>query len=269
MMKLKYLISGILIIAFSGCGDELIKSNWLNSEIIIDGNQLDWQGKLHYLEKKHTAVGFTNNSDYLYICIVTSDTGMIMQALTAGLTTWFDPQTDNGKEFGVQYPLPNEDHYSFMSVVKPGNNNKREIFSSRITQLLKKQTEFRIVKKDLFPITQNYLEDNTEVKIKTGFQMDQFVLEMRIPLSINIVWDYNLSLKPGNNVIVKFESGEIKREQFAGNKQGSGMTGGIGGSQRGSGMGKKGQSQNNGNNTGKRSFEKIDFAVDVILAEDN
>jgi hypothetical protein len=43
----------------------------------------------------------------------------------------------------------------------------------------------------------------------------------------------------------------------------------MGGSQRGSGMGKKGQSQNNGNNTGKRSFEKIDFAVDVILAEDN
>lgn len=269
MMKLKFLILSILIITFSGCGDELIKSNWLNSEIIIDGNQLDWNGKLHYFEKQHTAVGFANNSDYLYICVVTSDTGMIMQALTAGLTIWFTPQTDNGKEFGVQYPLPKEDHYSLINLVKPGNNNRREIFSSRITQLLKKQNEFRIVKKDLFPITQNYLDDNTEVKIKTGFQMDQFVLEMRIPLSKNIVWDYNLFLKPGDNVIVKFESGEIKREQFAGNKQGSGMSGGMGTGQRGSGMKKNGQSQNNGNIAGKRSFEKIDFSVDVILAVSN
>ena len=262
-MKLKFLIISFLIFAFSGCGDEFVKSNWLGSEITIDGNQVDWQGKLKYLEKERSAIGFANNSEYLFVCLVTSDTGKIMQTLTTGFTIWFDPQTDSGKEFGVQYPLPMENNNMQIRNFNSEPNERRQSFPKRISQILNEQREFRILKEDLFPLTQYYIDDDTEIKVKAGFQLDQFVLELRVPLLKTVVWDYNLLLMTGDNVSVKLESGEIKKEPISGNPQG----GGMGGGQRGSGMGKNGQ--NKGGGTKQQRLEKINFAFDVLLAKNN
>jgi hypothetical protein len=264
-MNKKFLLLVFSLIVFSGCGNNEFKSSWIKTQIVVDGNQEDWMGKLNYFEEEHSAIGFANDKDYLFVCLVTSDTGKIMKAINSGLTIWFDPETDGGNEVGVQFPLPNENQFNNPNYLKLNDENKKDSFSNRVTQILNKKNEFRIVKSDLYPLTQNYLNDSTEVKVKTGFQMYQFVLELRVPISNPLAWNYNLHLELGSKVTVSFETGEIERKQFAGNKQGSGM----GGGQRGSGMGKNGQSQNNGNGMKQNSFEKIDFAADVILAEYN
>jgi|GEM_PF-4025258 len=75
--------------------------------------------------------------------------------------------------------------------------------------------------------------------------------------------DHNLSLQPGENITLGFESGEFLKE-FSGHMKKSAEFGGAGG--RGSGSkGKLG-----GGNIGRersQNLEKIDFQVKILLAD--
>lgn len=252
----------IFLFLLSACGEKEIKSYWLKSPIVIDGNQLDWQGKLNYFEDQRTVIGFINDDRYLYICVITSDTAKIMQALNTGLTFWLNPQNGEGKTIGIQFPLRNDNDLYFRNFLNSKFNNNKGNFTDRIKQLLSSKKEYRLVNENLFPLTQYYLNDSSTVEVKAEFQMEQFVIELRIPLSDPIVWDYNLQLEPGNKLSFKLESGEIKREQPLGNNTSKGMSSG----QRG-GMNKGRQSS--ANNMRIAKLGKIEISADIILATSN
>ena len=60
----------VLVVLLVGCGSsELLISNSATN-IKIDGNQEDWEGKLTFLEDEKVALGFLNDDENLYFCLV-------------------------------------------------------------------------------------------------------------------------------------------------------------------------------------------------------
>ena len=100
-----FFLIGTLLLGLSGCSEPTINSFWQTSEIKIDGSSNDWAGSLNYYEDEKVAIGVSNDNDFIYFCLATSDSDKIMRILRTGFTVWLDPKNSDGETFGVQYPI--------------------------------------------------------------------------------------------------------------------------------------------------------------------
>ena len=269
-MKKLFLITTILFIPviINSCGEEEINSFWKNSPITIDGNETDWQGKTNYFTDYKAAIGVENDNDYLYLCLAVNDTGKVFQLFNRGFTVWINP--DNGNEkLGILYPIGaiNSGESMPFRNQSQGGRRERPDFEKIFNEKKMKQNEIRIINGDNFPLTSYYTNDTSVVHVDIGTQMGLLVYELKIPLSKNITSKHNFNLKPGDELNIGFESGDISRENFKssgfqmGNRNGNmppegGMEGRGGRMPRGGG--KRGQRQH--------TLEKIDFEIAVKLA---
>ena len=249
------------------CVEEEIKSSWLKKSITIDGNQMDWQGKLHYLADEHSALGLANDNDNLFLCLATNDTAKIFQFFVTGFTVWFEPQ-DGGEKIGIQYPLKSDDIRRKMQVGNRSDGVKPDL-KLRIDEFKKMQNEFRIVNEDDFLLFAYSLNNEIGIKVDIGYQMGQLVYEIQIPISKSLFGNYNLNLSPKDKVMIAFESGDIDRSELGNFNDGGIRGGGRGGHGGGGGKG-SGRSSGNSNGGGRTSgIERIDFKVLVSLAQAN
>ena len=109
-MRLPFLILFILFVVLCcgipGCGSSSqITSRWRDREITIDGLNTEWHDSLTALDDKGTSVGVFNDSEYVYIGIVTTREDLRNQIMRGGLTLWFDRDGNSDKKFGIHYPL--------------------------------------------------------------------------------------------------------------------------------------------------------------------
>ena len=90
---------------------------------------------------------------------------------------------------------------------------------------------------------------------------------MQIPISKPLFSYHNLNLLTGDKVTLAFESGEIDRSELEDHNNGSGPSTGKGGG-GGRGGGGKGGGRGSSNSGGRTpGFEKIDFEINVKLAQ--
>ena len=260
------ILQALVLVFLNGCGDEEIKSMWNDNSIVIDGNQADWLGKLKYFPDQKAGVGIANDSENLYLCLATSDTGRMFQLFVTGFTVWFNPE-NGGEKIGIQYPLRLEEAGGTM----PRWNRQeggRPDFKVRLDHFKNAQTEFRIVNSDNFPLTSYNLKNDIGISIDVGYQMGLLVYEMKVPLKGNLVGEHILNLLPGDEFALGFESGEFNRNGFG--RRGEDSRFGMGnppGGMGGRGIGGRGEGPGGGMGRGQRSsLEKIDFEVSVILA---
>jgi len=264
-IKKTILITAVLmLISFVSCGEEEIKSYWLENDIIIDGDQMDWQGKLHYLADEQSALGIANDDENLFLCLATNNTAKMFQIFVTGFTVWFEPQNGDEK-IGIQYPLKSDDIKRMMQMRKRPGEGEGPDFKIRLAEFKNLQNEIRIVNKDNFPLTAYSLNNEIGIEVDVGYQMGQLVYEMRIPISKPLFGDHNLNLLPGDKVTLAFESGKFDRSDSGVREKrpGFGMGGGGGGRGRG-GSGGGGSPSGRSRNSG---FEQISFEVEVTLAK--
>lgn len=95
----------LLVLSLPGCRDYAIESLWLTDAIQIDGDASDWKGSLYYLEEKKASVGIKNDTENLYVCLITQDPTRMRQATSLGMILWFDPSGGKDKQFGINYPV--------------------------------------------------------------------------------------------------------------------------------------------------------------------
>jgi hypothetical protein len=98
-----------LLLAAGGAGlvaadaARAFRSGWRTSEIRVDGIDEEWRPILQPVKGQHFSVGFLNDDEALYFCLVTADRNAIRQIGTMGLTLWLDPAGGGKKGFGVRY----------------------------------------------------------------------------------------------------------------------------------------------------------------------
>ena len=65
--------------------------------------------EMYYFEDKEFSLGLRNDDKNLFLCLTIDNPMMRAQALTRGLTVWFDPDGGRAKTFGIQFPIGRPD----------------------------------------------------------------------------------------------------------------------------------------------------------------
>jgi hypothetical protein len=225
IMKYKKIIHFLIlalsiILLSSACSTEKYLSRWDDNTITVDGNQTDWDGNLKYIEDERTAVGVFNNDENLYICFTTDDNLKIIQIMKMGLTLWLVPGDGNAKTRGIKYPLRSDEFEIQQMREKRLIGYEKDYIKNLLEINKKKQTELQIVNDQDYSLYMYSLNEAPGIKIKLGESMGQLVYEISVPIGGESKNDFSMALLPGDDIMVRFETGEYSRPERS---HGSGM----------------------------------------------
>lgn len=240
MMKLNrcnnyFLLSGtiIFLIFLSSCNREEINSTWKDNEIAIDGYFKEWENNLHFIKNEKIAIGVSNYESDLYLCLVSSDRGVMSQIMRSGFTVWFDPKGKNHKTFGIKYPTGMQQADMFMMRDMMGerdfNRGERNRFDNQMDFFENTQTHFELLgpKKDdimIIPIL-----NNQGIQVKLGRSRQQLVYELKVPLTQTPEHPDAINASPGQEISIGFETGKFDMPEMMRDKaRGGGIPGGRG-----------------------------------------
>jgi len=73
--------------------------------VVIDGKNTEWGNSLVLLDDKENFYRILNDSDFIYIGLVSTNRNLRSQVVRRGITFWFDVEGGKDEKFGVHYPL--------------------------------------------------------------------------------------------------------------------------------------------------------------------
>ncbi|MDH7604940.1 MAG: hypothetical protein QHH13_08585 [Melioribacter sp.] len=215
-----------IIIIVNGCSTtHQIVSKWKSDDLVVDGDYSDWQNRLEYIEDEDASVGFQNDKDYLYLCLIVNEPFKAMQMLRAGFIVWFIPD-DESKIIGLKFPLgisnigfDRKERRNFEK------NDERGNLEKIIERLFEKEKDFEIVDKSKYPLWMYPLENNKGIKIKISEKSNKLVYELQIPISKQQENNFYVPVTAGENLKITFETLELefpsdKRENMGNIPQG-------------------------------------------------
>jgi hypothetical protein len=91
-------------LAASG-SDQKIDSVWRGRDIRVDGVDDEWHGLTTPVNGQRFAIGFVNDGEWLYFCLVTKDRVTFNQIARQGLIVWLDPMAGRSRTFGLHFPV--------------------------------------------------------------------------------------------------------------------------------------------------------------------
>jgi len=258
----------LIVITIVGCSSsEVLQSVATESKITIDGKHEDWDGKLKYYEDEEAALGFQNDEENLYFCLVTSNKSSVMKMMTLGLTIWFEPTNDE-QIIGLQYPKKMDGNYLNDLKGKNRNKNNNSDFEMTVAAMMQHQGEFVLVDENYEILYASPIGSNDGYKIKVGAVNNQFVYEASIPIGNNSQAHMPINIFPKEKFTIEFETGEFDIEEMKknGDMQALGM--GQGGRMQGGEQGGVGSMQSGGRGGSSRmGMERFRLDVVVKLAE--
>jgi hypothetical protein len=90
----------------SGCRENTLFSSWRSQEISIDGKYKDWgTNSTYYDEKTKIVLNLVNDTDYLYVCLITRNREIEVKIMESGLILWFDRDNKKNRAFGIRFPI--------------------------------------------------------------------------------------------------------------------------------------------------------------------
>lgn len=93
------------LMTICSCNSPVLESTWKTSEIIIDGNSVEWNQMIQYPKDNQFGIGIFNDDRFLYLCLSSWDRQTSMQIMTMGFTVWFETKSQNDKKLGLHFPL--------------------------------------------------------------------------------------------------------------------------------------------------------------------
>jgi len=220
----------------AGCGMIDLKSHWRNRPIVIDGKNAEWGNSLVLLDDKETSIGIMNDSDFIYIGLVSTNRSLRSQVARRGITFWFDVEGGKDEKFGVHYPL---DFNAMRSSAENGTDAGNQ------STTVQKDLPFDDLeiegpgKDDHHPMT--FAEaGGIEAKYRTANGV--LVYELKVPLSEKSSSPFAIGAKPGALLGVGAETSNKSSSKppegvSEGNGGGRGGMGGEGGAGFGGGGG--------------------------------
>ncbi len=229
------LLAGVTVGARSKKAD--VSSQWRgDTEIVVDGVNTEWQGRLSPVKDVPVSIGFFNDDRYLYFCLTTSDRATRAQIMRRGLIVWIDQGGGKKKDFGIEFPVG----MSGMYMVEQTGGDTGE-GRDRQAQPLEASKDRLVVlgpgKNDRRDLA---FEEAPGIEAKIGESQGVMVYEMRVPLAKTETQPYAIGAKPDTIVGVGLETPEIDRSatpQHMGRGEGGegGGHGGYGGGHGGYG----------------------------------
>lgn len=230
----------LLVFTQAGCGDYKLDSLWLTKSISIDGDSSDWRGSLYYLEDDKASVGFMNDSENLYMCLITQDPTLIRQALSMGLIIWFDPTGGKAKSFGINFPIGARESFRLGPGRDPEGRDPEQMQEELRNTSLESLHELRFLDAEGQELDRLELEQLEGMGIAVETSQGMFVYELMIPLISDQRLPFVLAVQTGQTIGIGLEIPKVDREeirQSMGGGSGEGPPGGGTGGRSGGGMG--------------------------------
>jgi hypothetical protein len=253
-MRMLSVVPTIIIFALSflnGCSSTPELLSTAGSEITIDGNAEDWGVNLKYFPDENMAIGVSNNDKYFYLCLTTNEMGRVIPMFAEGFVVWVENEKSDSS-IGIKYPLHNIVNEARIMINPEAFREKGK--GMMLKELIDEQNEIRILNKDNFPVSAIPTSDSSGLTAKIGLNNDQFVYELRVPISS--ADKYYLSAAPGEKILVIFET-ETPEMRNRGERRGGGIMQ-PGGMDNPGGFGDR-------EGAGKGPFNPINFDVEVTL----
>jgi len=211
----------VLSLGFAGCSTFntfLTDSRSPDHQIIIDGKSDDWHGELYIAEDERVSLGFLNDQENLYVCLLAEDNFTRNQIMMQGLTVWFDPQGGKKKALGIKFPLgmaPGERPMPFredQEEPRPKNLRGRPVEEMEIIRSGKEE-----------PQKMNIAEAKG-IEIKAMPSTGMLVYELKIPLVQTDEHPIALATEAGRTLGVGFETAKFDLSKMP--RRPAGMPGG-------------------------------------------
>ncbi|MDD5247010.1 MAG: hypothetical protein PHS09_06440 [Candidatus Omnitrophica bacterium] len=249
-----FLLPVLLILFLAGCEKTYLFSSWREQEITIDAKYSDWQQTAaHYDEKSKITLNLANDERDLYICLITRNRQIEIEAMESGFSVWFDPQGGQKKSFGVRFPISlramgmsieeeNKDHGKYWRDQEDMSglvDRKKErlsdrAFNQRLEMLEGLQERLEIVDDAPQPKKKGRLEEGLAksaerdfslqeagkfgIEARVGRENDYFVYELKVPLVRSADHPHAIGIKEGQALGLGFEIGGMKKQMALGRK---------------------------------------------------
>ena len=172
-------------------------------KIVIDGKTDDWVGSLYVAPGQTVSIGFLNDQEDVYVCMIAEDRATRAQIMTQGLTIWFDPLGGTQKIFGIKYPLgtPQGELPKPPDPLKEGETPEdyRSVDLTRLEILGGEKAKPQLME----------ASNVKGIEIKVVPSSGLLVYELRIPLLRTEEYPFAVGINPGKVVGVGLESPEI------------------------------------------------------------
>ena len=216
----------LFLVASTGCktfNTFTADSRPVSKPIVVDGKSDDWQGDLYVVPGERLSVGFLNDRDNLYVCLLTSDTFTKFQIMSRGFIVWFDPKGGKEKAFGIKYPVGQP--AGQQPKMTMGETGEPVFDESSGTSM----NEFEIVKSEKEPSRKMAFSQAQGLEIKVASSTGLIVYEMKIPLVQSGDNPVAAGAGPGKMIGIGFETGKFDASQMPrGNRGGTPGGGGAG-----------------------------------------
>ena len=240
----------------AGCGMIDLKSHWRNRPVVIDGKNTEWGNSLVLLDDKETSIGIMNDSEFIYIGLVSTNRSLRNQVSRQGITFWFDVEGGKDEKFGIHYPMG-------FDAVRPSADNGTDADNQSSTVQKDIPTDDIEIegpgKDDHHPMT---FAEAGGIEAKYKITNGVLVYELKVPLSDKTSSPFAIGAKSGALIGVGAETSNNKSSskppegvsEGGGSGGGGGMGGGGGGGYGGGGgMGGGGRGHRGGGGGGGRS----------------
>lgn len=223
----------MLVFIVFGCGGGLnMNSYWKNHPITIDGIDKDWGDSLALMEKEKVAIGISNDSDYLYLCLKFLDRSNQMQAMRGGLTLWFDSTGSDHKYFGIHYPVGMAGREMSTPFGEQGDSDRARTMRESFYEMLH---DVEVVGQDNTIIEKFSNLHASGFEVAVSDSTGPLIYELKIPLAKNGESNYAVASRPGGTIGIGLETGQFRRTARRPEGSGDDGGGGMGGGRRGGG----------------------------------
>jgi hypothetical protein len=273
VFKMRYpnnLILLLLLIGISGCARQNYISQWIDTEVTVDGHNDEWQGRLINPDNQRFILGAMNDQNYLYIIFGTTDRATMRHVARAGLTLWLDSKGGRRHTLGIVFPIPEYERSGGQLGRMRGRTVEERDMQEIMARLKATQLFLEVRGPRREDVVRLPLQNDRGLQVEIGYStLGEWIYELRIPLSSDDENPIELDAKPGTSVGLGFEVGAVNRQGppsgratagFGGRRgRGGGSVGGPGGGRRGSGFSRTGR--------GNRQFETpLKYWTRLILA---
>lgn len=256
------------------CSKE-IDSHYMQDDVKVDGETIEWQGKFTSYMKKAVSVGIGNDEKNLYVCFVSGNRQLNHSVIRNGFITWINVKGKKKKNFGIKFPRGmdiNKMRPMMKNRANENMQNRDEPFGQNQSFPQMRMNQLEIITKDastgVVPIHNNAY--NLELQLNR--ERARFVYEIKVPFkAINEISRDSIVVSKDSKIGVGFELCEVERpekmqrgETPSGGRPSGGGIGGPSGGRGGIGGGPSGRGRPGPNNQQSSTFDvwlKVNLAT--------
>ena len=254
MNKVLFLAIFVTIVFFS-CGKKPVSSNWLVSEIIVDGEASDWESTpAQIIEKNDASMRILNDTENLYLLFQFTNPDLAKKAFMGGFKIWFDKKRKRGLVYRGSFALAES-----LRTLKSSDNMQKAARAGKQSPAPDLQT-IKNIGRILMQTHdgKNSFSENEQKVPQAGstFKNGIFCYEFVVPL---LDWDglpfvANIEEEEYTDLGLEFGGMDPANRERVENRSNSmgGRQGGMGGGRGGMGGGKGGMGGRGGGRGGQR-----------------